>query len=1253
MAQDADERKDHAADAALAAARTLADFVVEVDDAGKIVALEKTFGWPFDDPEHCWVGCTISTCFRHWPADPSTVAWPDRLRGPGGREHPVIVARLRDPTRPGRWRVFARRRSATDPPGSTNFASDPWVRAIIDLVPGFLFAKDADGRFLFVNRVVEKAFGAPNERIIGRTDADFGASAEDVARYRESNRAVIESGRPWTVEREWLVHPDGSSGWYQTTKVPFRDPATGQAAVLGLATDITRRVEAEARLDRESRLARILMRLATDLINLPAEAVDAATDRALAEIGRFVGADRAYVFAYDFGHEIARNTHEWCAEGITPEIDTLKAVPFASMAGWPDRHRRGEAVLIADVGRHPDAALREILERQGIQSLVVVPMPGVPDPAGFVGFDAVRSRREFSEADVQLLRVFAEMLADVWNRLATLRTLERERQRLAAIIEGTNAGTWEWELASGEVRINAQAARMLGYAPDELGPIRIDTWRALVHPDDEADAIEAFRRHLRGDSAQFVSEVRMRHRDGRWVWVLNQGRISARDAGGRAIAMSGTYQDVTERREAEEALRDSEERFRRLFQDVTSVAVQGFDADFTIRFWNRGSERVYGWTAEEAIGRSLIELLVPEADRASAAAEMRDWVFGSPGDRAEEFALVRRDGRPVTVLSSRTVQRRRDGDVEVFCFDIDITEQKAHELDLRLAASVFTHSRDGILIADRDGRVLRANAAFGRITGRPPASIVGRCLSELVLGEADPTEAHAWWNAQLAGGDWSGQFTMRRADGTPIVALLGISAVRDAEGRIEHYVGVLSDVTAESEYQAHLERMAHFDALTGLPNRTLLAARIRDAIGRARASGATVAIAYIDLDGFKAINDSYGHDVGDRFLEAIAQRMGHLLGEVDTLARVGGDEFVALFADLRKPEAADAALVRLRELLSAPIAVGDRAATLSASIGVAYLGPGDDLEADQLLRQADQAMYVAKHEGRNRIHVFDAGLARAEQTRRARLERLRRALAHGEFTLHYQPRVDLSIGRVIGCEALLRWHDPERGLLLPDDFLPTLRGDELEREIGWWVLDQVLRAVEGWRQHGLDPAVSVNVAGEQLLAGDFLTRLRLALGRHPGVPSDRLVLEILETGVLADVARVAALIQECSHLGVGFALDDFGTGYSSLAYLKHLPVRQLKIDRSFVRDMLVDADDLALIEAIVGLARVFGLEVVAEGVEHAEQARALLGLGCPVVQGFAIAPPMPAARFVDWCERWRPDPALLAPRDRRADGPRA
>ena len=1125
-------------------------------------------------------------------------------------------------------------------------AGDPikGLREIIDLVPGLLFAKDPEGRFLFVNRAFAELYGENAERFVGLSEADFGAAPEAVARFAASDAIVLATGQPWATEKEFHVHPDGRQAWYQTAKVPFHDPQTGQAAVLGLATDVTTRVEAELRLERESDLARMLMRLATQFINLPPQDVGGATNAALAELGTFVRADRAWVFEYDFANEVASNSYEWCAEGIAPEIERLQAVPFSLMPDWPGIHRRGETIVVPDVASCGDAALREHLMQQGIQSLVLVPMPGDPDPLGFVGFDSVRQVRPFAQADIDLLRVFAEMLANVRIRLAAQRSLEHERQRLADIIEGTSAGTWEWDLKSGNVRINDQAALMLGYQPEELGAISIATWAGFTHPEDSRTAFDLFRRHLTGLDPNFVCEVRMRHRDGRWLWVVNRGRIASRDAEGRALLMSGTYQDVSQRRVAEQALRESEQRFRRLFQDVASVAVQGFEGDFTIRFWNRGSELVYGYTAEEAIGRSLIDLLVRPDERERTGAAMSRWIFETPPDRAEEFALVRRDGKSITVLSSRTVQRQVDGRSEIFCFDIDISEKKAAELDLQLAASVFTHSRDGILIADREGRIVRANDSFARITGRPPDSMIGHALAELVIGNTDP-EAMAEWNASaLTGGEWSGEFKLRRDGKPPIVALLGVSAVRDAAGTIVHHVGVLTDITAESEYQAHLERMAHFDALTGLPNRSLLAARLREAASQARRDGRILALAYVDLDGFKAINDSYGHDTGDRFLQAVAQRMGPLLGDFHTLARVGGDEFVGLVADLEDRDSARAALERLSEVLCAPFVLGEVAGQLSASIGVAFLGPNDDLDGDQLLRQADQAMYVAKHQGGSRIHFFDADLARADQAQRRQLDRLREALSRDEFTLHFQPRVDLATGRIVGCEALLRWNHPERGLLSPDEFLPGLRGSELEVELGWWVIDSGLAALAGWRAIGLSPILSINVVAEQLRSLDFVPRLRGHLSLYPDLPDHSVVLEILETGVLSDVARIAELIRECTTIGVDFALDDFGTGYSSLAYLKHLPVRQLKIDRSFVRDMLVDRDDLAIIEGVVGLAHVFKLEVVAEGVETPEQARALLGMGCPTVQGFLIAQAMPAAEFARWCEAWRPAPELLTGR---------
>ncbi|MGI9133020.1 MAG: putative bifunctional diguanylate cyclase/phosphodiesterase, partial [Rhodoferax sp.] len=436
-------------------------------------------------------------------------------------------------------------------------------------------------------------------------------------------------------------------------------------------------------------------------------------------------------------------------------------------------------------------------------------------------------------------------------------------------------------------------------------------------------------------------------------------------------------------------------------------------------------------------------------------------------------------------------------------------------------------------------------------------------------------------------------------------------------------------------HEQKLEHIAHYDALTSLPNRTLLADRLQQAMLHSMRRDLTLAVAYLDLDNFKPINDHYGHETGDLLLMAIAQSMKGALREGDTLARIGGDEFVAVLVDLERPRDCEPVLERMLKAATEPITVDGSALQVSVSIGVT-LYPQDGADAEQLLRHADQAMYAAKQAGRNRYHLFDVDSAVAVQTQRESLELIRQALLNDQFLLHYQPKVNMKTGRVLGAEALIRWQHPQRGLLAPAQFLPLIEDHSIGIEVGEWVISTALAQMASWQCHGLNLPVSVNISARQFQQENFSQRLTLLLGQHPQLEAHLLELEILETSALGDIERASRTMNACHAIGVRFSLDDFGTGYSSLTFLKHLPAEILKIDRSFVCDMLANADDLAIVSGVIGLARAFGRKVIAEGVETESHGLRLMDIGCDLAQGFCIAKQMPADALPEWVANWKP-----------------
>lgn len=573
----------------------------------------------------------------------------------------------------------------------------------------------------------------------------------------------------------------------------------------------------------------------------------------------------------------------------------------------------------------------------------------------------------------------------------------------------------------------------------------------------------------------------------------------------------------------------------------------------------------------------------------------------------------------------------------------EITERKQADFKLRLAASVFEHAGEGIIITSPEGEILDVNQSFCRITGYARDDVLGRNPRLLSSGRHDTAFFKQLWEAITERGYWHGEIINRRKTGEEFTSMNTINVVRDSQGKILHYLSLMTDITTEKEHQRQLEHIAHYDVLTGLPNRVLLADRLHQAIAQAHRRQEKLAVAYLDLDGFKTINDNHGHDVGDLVLKTLATRMKQALREGDTLARLGGDEFVAVLINLSGPEASNHLLLRLLEAAAEPAWIGDLQLQVSTSIGVTFYPQADEIEADQLLRQADQAMYQAKLAGKNRYHLFDAEQDRSVRGRHQSVERIRTALLEREFVLHYQPKVNMRSGQLIGVEALIRWQHPEHGLLSPDRFLSIIESHPIAVELGEWVIESALDQMKNWKKSGLAvPVVCVNVGAQHLQHPNFVDRLRVILDRHLDIDPSELELEILETSALDDIDQVSWVIHACHNFGVNCALDDFGTGYSSLSYLKRLPTDTLKIDQSFVRDMLEDPEDLAIIEGVLGMANAFHRRVIAEGVETIEHGTVLLQMGCELAQGYSIARPMPADRLPSWVASWQADPAWIS-----------
>jgi len=545
---------------------------------------------------------------------------------------------------------------------------------------------------------------------------------------------------------------------------------------------------------------------------------------------------------------------------------------------------------------------------------------------------------------------------------------------------------------------------------------------------------------------------------------------------------------------------------------------------------------------------------------------------------------------------------------------------------------------DAVITTDLQYRVTMLNPVAERLTGWSSDEAKGRMLEDVfhVVDEATRRPADNPARRAIGTGEVAAlakHCILIARDGSENQIEDSAAPIRGSSGAILGCVLVFRDVSENRELMNRLSWQAGHDVLTGLPNRALLADRLNVALPGAMRTGQLLVLVMIDLDGFKPINDRHGHKVGDQLLMEVARRMQNAVRAGDTVARLGGDEFVLLLTDVERIEDVGSSVDRILSIIALPYELDGLCMEISASAGITIY-PGDDTDTDTLLRHADQAMYQVKQHGRNHYCIFDPAMAHEDMARNVRINRIHEALQKGEFLLYYQPKVDMKAGRAIGLEALLRWQHPELGLLGPMEFLPLAEQTRLGTEIGQWVIREALDQLILWQRAGQRLGVSVNVSARHLLHPDFVPYLSAMLRMHASISPDMLEIEILETVAFDDLKSARAVISECQAMGVRIALDDFGTGYSSLAYMKKLPSDTIKIDQSFVRDMLTDHEDHALVEAVINLAGLFKKDVIAEGVESMMHGMRLMNLGCNLAQGYGIARPMPPDQVTQWLERY-------------------
>lgn len=785
---------------------------------------------------------------------------------------------------------------------------------------------------------------------------------------------------------------------------------------------------------------------------------------------------------------------------------------------------------------------------------------------------------------------------------------------------GLGAGVTDWNIVTGEARYSHQWHDMLGYVQGEI-PLHADEWMKRIHPDDMPQLQASMALLFSGEIPTAQLEFRMRCKDGRWKWVLGHALIVSRDAAGQPLRLIGVNLDIDNRKRAE-TVRDA------LFEAIGDAGVGLFALNQgRMVFSNATMSELTGYTQEELLAfQNVIDAGVhpDEQERIHRLYEQR--LNGSKAGIKQESRLLTRDGASRDIEIAVTGMPE-NSDFQLIGLITDITARKSIEEDLRLALMVYEHSSEAMSVTSANGRIITVNPAFLRITGYTFEEVVGRSTRSFGI---DPSVFKVIKKDIDTLGHWEGEILNRRKDGDIYPVTISINTIFDHQHQPYRYVTLFSDITNRKQAEALIWRQANFDGLTQLANRSMFHERVGQETRKANRTNTRLALLFIDLDHFKEVNDTLGHDTGDHLLLEVAHRLMACVRETDVVGRLGGDEFTVLLTGLSE-SGSDIIVERIAsdiiDTLAGVFKLGNNEVYVSASVGITFY-PNDAHDIEGLFRNADQAMYLSKNQGRNRYSYFTPALQDAAQLRLRMMTDLRSALTCHQLEVHFQPVIELATGRIVKAEALLRWQHPERGMILPTDFIPLAEESGLIHEIGDWVFRQVAYWVQRWKQGThRDFQISINKSPVQFHK-DVSSHLEwMEHLESLGLPGNSISIEITENVLLNADPAVTSSLLGCRDAGIQVAIDDFGTGYSSLAYLNRFDIDYLKIDRSFIGNLMRGSSEFVLSEAIIAMAHKLGLEVIAEGVETEAQRDLLTAIGCDYMQGFLFSKALPPEEF--------------------------
>lgn len=816
--------------------------------------------------------------------------------------------------------------------------------------------------------------------------------------------------------------------------------------------------------------------------------------------------------------------------------------------------------------------------------------------------------------------------------------LEKSEKKLKTMFEEAPLGIAVIDSYTGDINnANPAYAQIAGRSIEELKAI---DWMQITHPDDVQEDLDNMAQMNSGKTSGFTMQKRYIQPNGniRWINMTIAPMQVEGNSDPRHLCMT---KDITEDKLIEEQLIASEERLR-LSQLYGGIGT--WEADF------KSNTEIWSDVVTQKLGFPDIStptwddfLNVIHPDDRDHVVKIIDQHLNDGKELNVDYRIIDTQGNVRWMNSIGKADFDVNGKpIKLIGTVQDISERKLIEEKLLLSSKVINNTNEGITITDASGKIIDVNPAFYEITGYSRDEVIGQTPKILSSGKHSSDFFSNMWKTINDKGHWQGEIWNRKKDGTLYAELLSISSIEGEDGKPEHYIGIFSDITHSKQQQETLELMAHYDVLTQLPNRVLLADRFIQALAHSKRHKTLLAVCFLDLDHFKPVNDLYGHETGDQLLVEVAERIKDSIRDEDTVSRQGGDEFILLLGDIDSYIQCEYMLKRIIKSLSQPYIIDQQKILISASIGVS-LYPIDDSDLDTLMRHADLAMYQAKLAGRNCYSLFNTEKNQLDVEKTIKQKELENALINNELCLFYQPKVNMATGEVFGAEALIRWNHPEKGLVPPLQFLPIIEETALEIQVGNWVINEALQQLDNWDKQNIELEVSINISSYHLQSPSFVNNLEKALALYPQINSKQLQLEILESSALGELNLVKGILKTCTNaLGVKIALDDFGTGYSSLTHLRNLPAETIKIDQTFVRDILDDPSDYAIIDSVIGLANAFNRGLIAEGVETTEHGLMLLIMGCQQAQGYGIARPMPALNIPEWLTNYIPNQQWLS-----------